>query len=134
MLRSRAKSSSSKQAARDLFDSAIGAFTLEGVDDPDAERDAMERKCPGGRKVMEVERKSVDAQPHNTKPPARYTDATLIKKLEEQGIGRPSTYATIIATIVDSGYHPEGGQAACAHLEGLSDHGSPRKELSRVAH
>src|SRR5947209_5169671 len=59
---------------------------------------------------MDVERKSVDAQPHNTKPPARYTDATLIKKLEEQGIGRPSTYATIIATIVDRGYVRKAGK------------------------
>ncbi len=92
-----------------LFDGYRRVY-LEGVDDPDAERDAMERKLPRLVEGMDVERKAVDAQPHNTKPPARYTDATLIKKLEEQGIGRPSTYATIIATIVDRGYVRKAGK------------------------
>jgi DNA topoisomerase I len=86
-----------------LFDGYRRVY-LEGVDDPDAERDAMERRLPRLVDGMEIEQKSVEAQPHNTKPPARYTDATLIKKLEEQGIGRPSTYASIISVIVDRGY------------------------------
>lgn len=92
-----------------LFDGYRRVY-LEGVDDPDAERDAMERKLPRLEEGKEVEQRSVEAQAHHTKPPARYTDATLIRKLEEQGIGRPSTYASIIATIVDRGYVRKGGK------------------------
>jgi len=92
-----------------LFDGYRRLY-LEGVDDPDAERDAMERRLPRLAEGMEVEQRNVEAQPHNTKPPARYTDATLIKKLEEQGIGRPSTYASIISVIVDRGYVRKSGK------------------------
>jgi len=92
-----------------LFDGYRRVY-LEGVDDPDAERDAMERRLPRLTEGMEVEQRAVDAQAHHTKPPARYTDATLIKKLEEQGIGRPSTYASIISVIVDRGYVRKAGK------------------------
>ena len=54
---------------------------------------------------------AAEATEHNTKPPARYTEATLVKRLEELGVGRPSTYATIMRTIVDRGYvHKNGNQ------------------------
>ncbi|WP_254594637.1 DNA topoisomerase, partial [Streptomyces sp. 8P21H-1] len=48
---------------------------------------------------------------HETKPPARYTEATLIKELEEREIGRPSTYASIIGTILNRGYVYKKGTA-----------------------
>jgi DNA topoisomerase-1 len=53
----------------------------------------------------------LEAQGHETTPPARYTEATLVKALEERGIGRPSTYASILATILDRGYVVKRGTA-----------------------
>jgi DNA topoisomerase-1 len=58
-----------------------------------------------------VEAKALEPQGHETTPPARYTEATLVKALEERGIGRPSTYASILATILDRGYVVKRGTA-----------------------
>jgi DNA topoisomerase-1 len=55
--------------------------------------------------------KDVEAKSHNTQPPARYTEASLVKALEEKGIGRPSTYASIIQTIIDRNYVIRRGTA-----------------------
>ncbi|MDU2099854.1 type I DNA topoisomerase [Bifidobacterium sp.] len=54
---------------------------------------------------------AVDADGHETQPPARYTEASLVKTLEQKEIGRPSTYASIISTIIDRGYVYERGRA-----------------------
>ena len=54
---------------------------------------------------------AVDADGHETQPPARYTEASLVKTLEQKEIGRPSTYASIISTIIDRGYEYERGRA-----------------------
>ena len=70
-----------------------------------------ERKLPTlevGQKLALVD---VHAKEHATTPPPRYTDATLVKALEEDGIGRPSTYASIISTIIGKGYVSKRGQA-----------------------
>ncbi|HWD41069.1 MAG TPA: DNA topoisomerase, partial [Fimbriimonas sp.] len=90
-----------------LFDGFLRVYS-EGRDD-DAS-DPHERRLPRLREGQEVERLSIEPLGHQTKPPARYTDATLIKKLEEQGIGRPSTYASIISVIVDRGYVRKAGK------------------------
>ncbi len=58
-------------------------------------------KMQVGQKVAAID---IKAEQHFTKPPARYTEASLVKALEKEGIGRPSTYATIISTIQDRGY------------------------------
>ena len=74
----------------------------EGKDDEAA--DPRDRKLPLLKEGLEVAKETIEPIEHSTKPPARYTDATLIKRLEDQGIGRPSTYASIISVIVDRGY------------------------------
>jgi DNA topoisomerase-1 len=83
---------------------------VEGTDDPEAALEDQERILPNLQKGQEVERINVDALGHETRPPARYTDATLVKALEERGIGRPSTYAAILKTIVDREYVRKKGK------------------------
>ncbi|MFJ7968757.1 type I DNA topoisomerase [Streptomyces sp. NPDC096324] len=84
---------------------------VEGADDPNAELDDRERRLPqvGEGDPLSAEDMTVDG--HATKPPARYTEASLVKELEEREIGRPSTYASIIGTILDRGYVFKKGTA-----------------------
>lgn len=77
---------------------------VEGADDPSAALDDQETILPLLKQGEPVDCRALDPIGHDTKPPARYTDATLVKELESNGIGRPSTYATIISTIQDRGY------------------------------
>jgi DNA topoisomerase I len=84
---------------------------VEGSDDPDAELDDRERRLPElaeGDALTVVE---LGAEGHETRPPARYTEASLVKELEDREIGRPSTYASIIGTILDRGYVWKKGSA-----------------------
>jgi DNA topoisomerase-1 len=77
---------------------------VEGSDDPDAALEGQEVLLPA-LKVGDVpDCRSVEALSHQTQPPARYSEAALVKMLEKEGIGRPSTYASIIGTIIDRGY------------------------------
>ncbi|MFQ5967133.1 MAG: type I DNA topoisomerase [Acidimicrobiia bacterium] len=73
-------------------------------DDPRADRDDQERPLPALENGDAVTVRDLKAQSHATKPPARYTEASLVRNLEKLGIGRPSTYASIISTIQDRGY------------------------------
>jgi DNA topoisomerase-1 len=77
---------------------------VEGSDDPEAALEDQDQPLPDLKPGDRPECLTVEAEGHETKPPARYTEATLIKKLEDEGIGRPSTYATIIDTIIGRGY------------------------------
>jgi len=77
---------------------------VEGSDDPEAELENRENILPAMEVGDVLEPVEVIPQPHTTKPPARLTEATLVKRLEEAGVGRPSTYASIISTIQDRGY------------------------------
>ncbi len=84
---------------------------VEGTDDPEAALDDKDAMLPPLQKEEILGCKNLDALEHVTKPPARYTEASLVKMLESEGIGRPSTYASIIGTIQDRGYvRKEGSQ------------------------
>jgi DNA topoisomerase I len=77
---------------------------VEGSDDPNAAIEDQEIILPALVKGDRPNCKKLDAIDHETQPPARYTEASLVKMLESEGIGRPSTYASIIGTIIDRGY------------------------------
>jgi DNA topoisomerase-1 len=77
---------------------------VEGTDDPEAELADQERILPALVVGESVPVRSADAKGHETQPPDRYSEATLIKKLEDLGIGRPSTYASVMKTIDRRGY------------------------------
>ncbi len=77
---------------------------VEGSDDPEAALEDQEVILPPLRVGDTPACKELEAVGHETQPPARYTEASLVKTLEKEGIGRPSTYASIIGTIVDRGY------------------------------
>jgi len=77
---------------------------VEGSDDPDAALEGQEVLLPSLKVGDSPACQAVEALGHQTQPPARYSEAALVKMLEKEGIGRPSTYASIIGTIVDRGY------------------------------
>ncbi|MEG3905342.1 type I DNA topoisomerase [Microcoleus sp. B4-C5] len=77
---------------------------VEGSDDPDAALEDQEVILPALKVGDKPNCKDLGAVGHETQPPARYTEASLVKMLESEGVGRPSTYASIIGTIVDRGY------------------------------
>ncbi len=84
-----------------LFDGFIRVYE-EGRDDSVVDND--DKRLPRMARGEPLERKGVSSEQHFTQPPPRYTEATLVKKMEELGIGRPSTYASVVTTIQDRGY------------------------------
>ncbi|MEL7179782.1 MAG: type I DNA topoisomerase [Pseudomonadota bacterium] len=84
-----------------VFDGFIAIYE-EGKDDSVVDDD--DKRLPQLAEGEKTEKKSVDPEQHFTQPPPRYTEATLVKRMEELGIGRPSTYASIVTTIQDRGY------------------------------
>jgi DNA topoisomerase I len=84
---------------------------VEGSDDPDAELDDNQRRLPPLAETEPLVTERLTPAEHVTRPPARYTEASLIKELEDRAIGRPSTYASIIGTILDRGYVFKKGTA-----------------------
>ncbi len=77
---------------------------VEGSDDPEAALENQEVILPTLKVGDTPTCTQLDAIGHETQPPARYTEASLVKTLESEGVGRPSTYATILGTIIDRGY------------------------------
>ncbi len=94
---------------RVLFPGFFRAY-VEGADDPEAALDDQENLLPPLAVGETVACEELEPVRHDTKPPARFTDATLVRALESEGIGRPSTYATIISTIQDRGYVIKSGK------------------------
>ena len=85
---------------------------VESIDDQaGGEADDAESRLPQLEQGQRVDAKELTADGHTTSPPARYTEASLIKALEDLGIGRPSTYSSIIKTIQDRGYVHKKGSA-----------------------
>jgi DNA topoisomerase I len=95
------------------FRGFLAAYEEGRDEDPSAERSADddERRLPNLSEGDAVELRALEPQGHETSPPARYTEATLVRTLEELGIGRPSTYASILGTILDRGYVFKKGTA-----------------------
>ncbi|HVM40951.1 MAG TPA: type I DNA topoisomerase, partial [Acidimicrobiia bacterium] len=84
---------------------------VEGADDPDAELEDREVRLPSVEENEAVDCRSIETAAHATQPPARYTEASLVKELESRGIGRPSTYASVLQTIQSRGYVFKKGSA-----------------------
>lgn len=103
-------------------DSGLLEFTASGTvvnykgflavyDESKEDEDEDDGKLPSLKEGDSLEVSQAVAKSHQTQPPARYTEASLVKALEEKGIGRPSTYASIISTILGKGYVVKQGSA-----------------------
>ncbi len=84
---------------------------VEGTDDPNAALEDKEVLLPPLQEGSKLKCDELDAVGHETQPPARFTEASLVKALESESIGRPSTYASIISTIIDRKYATRLGNA-----------------------
>ena len=85
------------------FDGFLAVYE-EGKDQKDEEDEEIKHRLPVVAEGERLKFRSIDPEQHFTEPPPRYNEATLVKKLEADGVGRPSTYASIISTIQDRGY------------------------------
>lgn len=92
-----------------LFPGFFRAY-VEGSDNPEEAIENQEIFLPEMKKGESIDLHKLDSISHETKPPARFTEATLVKELEKRGVGRPSTYASIISTIQDRGYARSDGK------------------------
>jgi DNA topoisomerase-1 len=84
---------------------------VQGSDDPETELDDKEKILPPLAEGEALAVQRLEPTGHETRPPARYTEASLVQRLEELGVGRPSTYASIMTTIQDRGYVWKKGTA-----------------------
>ena len=92
-----------------VFAGFLAAY--EDIVEEKADTEETDRRLPAMSVGEKIEVSEFTCEGHETKPPARYTEPTLVKKLEELGIGRPSTFASIMQTIQDRGYVAKRGRA-----------------------
>jgi DNA topoisomerase-1 len=104
---------------RILFPGFLRAY-VEGNDDPEASLSDQETLLPNLKAGQSITLKDLKALSHETKPPARFTEASIIRVLEKEGIGRPSTYASIIDTILSRGYVIKQGNALMPTYTGIA--------------
>ncbi|MDY0244358.1 MAG: type I DNA topoisomerase, partial [Sphaerochaeta sp.] len=102
-----------------VFPGFIRAY-VEGSDDPDAALDDKETFLPAMKAGEECSLQQLEEVSHQTKSPARYTEASLVQELEKRGIGRPSTYASIIKTLMDRKYVMKEGNALVPTFMGFA--------------
>lgn len=105
---------------------------VEGSDDPDAALDDQEQPLPELRERDPLECRTLDALGHETKPPARFTEASLVKLLEQEGIGRPSTYASIIDTVIHRGYARKNGAQLVPTFTAFATNNLLEKQFSQL--
>ncbi len=101
-----------------VFPGFLRAY-VEGSDDPDAALEDKETLLPPLSVGEVCPLVSLESLEHQTKPPARYTEASLVQELEKRGIGRPSTYATILKTLMDRKYAVKEGSALAPTFTGF---------------
>jgi DNA topoisomerase-1 len=104
---------------RMLFPGFIRAY-VEGRDDVDAALEERENLLPDLKVGEKVSLKKLEVTEHETKPPSRFTEASLVQFLEKEGVGRPSTYASIISTIMDRGYVRKVGNSLIPTFTGFA--------------
>jgi DNA topoisomerase-1 len=105
---------------------------VEGSDDPDAALEDREVRLPPLDEGQGVDLVSVSPKDHSTQPPGRFTESSLVRRLEEMGVGRPSTYASIIGTIQDRGYVWKKGSALVPSFTAFSVTGLMEEHFSRL--
>ena len=98
------------------FDGFLAVYQ-EGKDQKDEEDEELKHKLPAVAEGETLKFRSIHPEQHFTEPPPRFSEATLVKELEADGVGRPSTYASILSTIQDRGYvRKDGGKFAPTDL------------------
>lgn len=102
-----------------IFPGFLRAYA-EGSDDPEAALEDKEVILPALKEGDVLKCEKCDPLSHETKPPARFTEASLVQILEKEGVGRPSTYASIIDTIIDRGYVKKIGNALIPTFTGMA--------------
>jgi len=102
-----------------LFPGFLRAY-VEGSDDPEYALSQRESALPPLKIGLELTQKTIEAEEHETQPPGRFTEASLVRDLEKAGIGRPSTYASIITTLIDREYVRRNANALVPTFTGFA--------------
>ncbi|MEM8559452.1 MAG: topoisomerase C-terminal repeat-containing protein, partial [Bacteroidota bacterium] len=105
---------------------------VEGSDDPAAALDDRDNPLPALAQGDTPDCKDVEPLGHETRPPARFTDATIVRALEGEGIGRPSTYASIIDTVINRGYVRRQGSQLIPTFTAFATNNLLEKHFARL--